>query len=283
MKLTVSIDGREAIPVRAISFAAGVEPFTRKRHLPPSLIWESALQAADIWPDGCGIPSLRLYLIDENGNPVAASFDYLESSACPTDLLPENDDPINKSSLRLPAGIFAYIDELQRFIDWLYPPGAHDGTCRDALLLSLDVQLPSDIGNALFDGFADVSKEASPVTLGSQAAIPEAADESCQPGTEDGSEKNNFDPERIWKKGAMVKELIGIWLTINGDLSEASRSKGGLKAANVERSYWDVEMCIKWATSHGKIRRNQATKNYVLEHEGSNFATLLKASFPNLV
>lgn len=89
--------------------------------------------------------------------------------------------------------------------------------------------------------------------------------------------------ERHWVKKAMVAELIGIWPTIRADLSEASRLKSGLKEANVKRCYWDVEMCIRWAVSQGKIKRDQATKNYVVENEGSNFSAILKASFPNLV
>ena len=176
MKITISIDGRDAIPVRAIPFAAGVDPFTRQRYLPPSLVWESAMQAADIWPDGLGIPPLRLYLMGENGKPVAASLDYLESSACSKDLSPENDDSINKSALRLPSGVFAYVDELHRFIDWLYPPGNHDGVCRDAIRLSLDVQLQSEIGNSIFDGFNNRSERAyRPELSCSQASGPEAS------------------------------------------------------------------------------------------------------------
>lgn len=87
------------------------------------------------------------------------------------------------------------------------------------------------------------------------------------------------DNSRVWKKNAMVAELKGIWPSITRDLSEASREKGELKAANVRRGYWNLDMCIKWAVAHGKITNNQQLKNYVIEKDDSPFAALLKTLF----
>lgn len=87
------------------------------------------------------------------------------------------------------------------------------------------------------------------------------------------------DNSRVFTKRAMVAELKGIWPSITGDLSEASREKGELKAANVQRGYWNVDMCIKWAVAHRKITNNQQLKNYVIEKDDSPFAALLKTLF----
>ncbi|MBT9521915.1 MAG: hypothetical protein IV101_13605 [Dechloromonas sp.] len=87
------------------------------------------------------------------------------------------------------------------------------------------------------------------------------------------------DNSRVFAKRAMVAELKGIWPSITGDLSEASREKGELKAANVRRGYWNVDMCIKWAVAHRKITNNQQLKNYVIEKDDSPFAALLKTLF----
>lgn len=84
------------------------------------------------------------------------------------------------------------------------------------------------------------------------------------------------DNSRVFAKRAMVAELKGIWPSIINDLGEASRAKGELKAANVRRSYWNVDMCIKWAVAHGKITNNQQLKNYVINKDDSPFAVLLK-------
>lgn len=106
-----------------------------------------------------------------------------------------------------------------------------------------DCRVTGDAVHALADEYTDV-----------QAAAPSEA-ESKDVG------ETLADNSRVWKKIAMVAELKGIWPSIAGDLSEASREKGGLKAANVRRSYWNVDMCIKWAVANGKITNNQQLKN----------------------
>ena len=140
MNLTFKIADREAIPARAIPFVAGTDTRTLLPRIQPSLIWQSARLAANAWSPG--IPALHLYLI-QDGEPVRATLAFLDAVANETEFLPEFDYPIRDSARRLPAELFVFADELQRFVGWLFPAGADEGMCADAPQLDLSLQLPS--------------------------------------------------------------------------------------------------------------------------------------------
>lgn len=93
------------------------------------------------------------------------------------------------------------------------------------------------------------------------------------------SNSQTFGEGNIWKKEAIVAELIGIWPSIERDISESSRATSGLSGARSRRGYWNVDMCIKWAVANGKIINNQATRNFVINNEDSPFAVILKTMF----
>ncbi len=152
MKLTFAIDGREALPVRAIPWVAGAETFTHKLVLPPSLIVLSARTACDSKDTNPGISLLRLYRYDKGGvQPVTAV--RLDATAPEYDFQPEADEPLRESTRRLPAGVFVFLDELQSFVDWIYPPGSHDGECRDAIALNTSPDLPDEMIEGIQEGF----------------------------------------------------------------------------------------------------------------------------------
>ena len=55
--------------------------------------------------------------------------------------------------VQLPAGVFVFLDELQSFVDWIYPPGSHDGECRDAIALNTSPDLPDEMIEGIQEGF----------------------------------------------------------------------------------------------------------------------------------
>jgi hypothetical protein len=143
MDIAFSVSGRKALPVRAIPFVAGIDPFSRNRNLPPSLIWEAARQAAEAWSSG--IPELRFYRLDYAGVVKPVTAEFMDASVHDADLQPENDYPIFVSVTQLPPDWFVFADDLQAFVDWLFQPGAHDGYCRERIELNLCPDLPSEL------------------------------------------------------------------------------------------------------------------------------------------
>lgn len=93
------------------------------------------------------------------------------------------------------------------------------------------------------------------------------------------SNSQTFGEGNIWKKEAMVAELVGVWPSIERDISESSRAASGLSGAHSRRGYWNVDMSIKWAVANGKIINNQATRSFVINKEDSPFAVILKTMF----
>lgn len=151
MDLTFTVDGREALPVRAIPWVAGAETFPRKLVLPPSLIVLSARTACDSKDANPGAPLLRFYRYDRGSvQPVTAV--RLDATAPECDFQPEADEPLRESTRRLPAGTFVFLDELRSFVDWIYPPGSHDGECRDAVALDTSPDVPAEMIEWLQEG-----------------------------------------------------------------------------------------------------------------------------------
>ncbi|MBN8463635.1 MAG: hypothetical protein J0M01_12620 [Dechloromonas sp.] len=151
MELTFTIDGREALPVRAIPWVAGAEIFTHKLVLPPSLIVLSARTACDSKDVDPGAPLLRFYRYDRGRvQPVTA--ERLHATAPECDFQPEADEPLRESTRRLPAGMFVFLDELRSFVDWIYAPGTHDGECRDAVALNTSPDVPAEMIEWLQEG-----------------------------------------------------------------------------------------------------------------------------------
>jgi len=151
MKLSFTVDGCEALPVRAIPWVAGYEKPTGKVNFPPSLLMQVAHEASHV-KDLYGAPLLRLYRIGERGaQPV--SIEYLNATAPESDFQPETDEPLRESTRRLPAGVFVFLDELRRCVDWLYPPGCFDGKCQDVIALNTSPDLPDEIIEELREGF----------------------------------------------------------------------------------------------------------------------------------
>lgn len=152
MKLSFSINGREALPVRAVPWVVGAEAFTRKVLLPPSLIVLSARTACDAKDTIPCSPLLGLYRYDKN-SVLPVTSERLDATAPEHDFQPEADEPLHESTSRLPAGVFVFLDELRRFVDWIYPPGCHDGECRDAIALNTSPDLPDEMIERLQEGF----------------------------------------------------------------------------------------------------------------------------------
>ncbi|MBP5996729.1 MAG: hypothetical protein KAX99_00905 [Azonexus sp.] len=172
MKLTFTTDGREALPVRSIPWVAAHERSTCKVTLPPSLLIlaaHTACRAEDAVP---GIPPLRLYRIGENGaQPV--SIEYLNAIAPESNFQPETDEPLRESTSRLPAGVFVFLDELRSFVDWIFPPGSHDGECRDAIKLNTSPDLPGEMIEELHEGFVAPKPNAQIERCNELATLPE--------------------------------------------------------------------------------------------------------------
>lgn len=81
------------------------------------------------------------------------------------------------------------------------------------------------------------------------------------------------------KRNALVKELVGIWPTIEQDLSDASRKTSGLcLAAKLGNAFWDVTKAIGWAVERGKITKQKAMQS-VSSNPDSVFAATLKQLF----
>jgi hypothetical protein len=85
-----------------------------------------------------------------------------------------------------------------------------------------------------------------------------------------------FPPSHM-KKAAMLKELVGIWPSIENDLSEVSRpSHNDLKKAKVRHGYWDVEIALKWAWREGKLsRENKKLENFIQADPDSVLSALI--------
>lgn len=152
MNLSFAINGREVLPVRAIPWVAGTEMFTHKLVLPPSLIVLSARAACDAKDTIPASPLLRLYRYDKD-RVLPVTSERLDATAPEHDFQPEADEPLRESTSRLPAGVFVFLDELRRFVDWIYPPGCHDGECRDAIALNTSPDLPDEMIERVQEGF----------------------------------------------------------------------------------------------------------------------------------
>ena len=138
--------------MRAIPWVAGYEQSTGKIMFPPSLLILTAHTTCHAKDANPGAPLLRLYRIGENGaQPV--SVEYLNAIAPEFDFQPETDEPLRESTSRLPAGVFVFLDELRKFVDWLYRPGCFDGECRDKVVLNTSPDLPAELTAVLLEGF----------------------------------------------------------------------------------------------------------------------------------
>lgn len=155
MNILVTIDGREAIPLQAIPFLTGSKPFTNEPVLAPSLIMLAARTACEgILPP---TPPLNLYLISEKGRVEQVKKEYLDCTAPESEFQPEDDAPLRESFKRLPSGLFAFRDELEKFLVWINPlddlgefldtltPGCMDAERR----WMFDPQLPKNIAEFL--------------------------------------------------------------------------------------------------------------------------------------
>ena len=152
MELSFSVNGREALPVRAVSWVVGAEAFTRKFLLPPSLIVQIVRTACDAKDTIPGSPLLRLYRYDKD-RVLPVTSERLDATAPEYDFQEEADEPLRESTSRLPAGVFVFLDELRRCVDWLYPPGCYDGVCRDVVELNTSPDLPDEMIERLQEGF----------------------------------------------------------------------------------------------------------------------------------
>ena len=77
----------------------------------------------------------------------------LDAIAPEHDFQEEADEPLRESTSRLPAGVFVFLDELRRCVDWQYPPGCHDEVCRDLVALNTSPDLPDEMIERLQEGF----------------------------------------------------------------------------------------------------------------------------------
>lgn len=146
----IGIPYREAIPVRAIPFAAGSEGFPRTPRLPPSALAQAMHQACD---DGSTATPVLRPLVLQAGKPTPVDLMYLDAVAPLSDFPQELDEPIRDSFSRLPPGMFVFADDLRQFMDWLFPPGAWDGQCREPIEIATKLELPESVNSTIYEGF----------------------------------------------------------------------------------------------------------------------------------
>ena len=139
--------------MRAVPWVVGAEMFTRRVLLPPYLIVSSARTACDAQDIIPSSPLLRLYRYDKKGRVLPVTSERLDAIAPEHDFQSEADEPLHEVTCRLPAGVFVFLDELRRFVDWIYPPGCYDGECRDAITLNTSPDLPDEMIERLREGF----------------------------------------------------------------------------------------------------------------------------------
>lgn len=151
----IRIPYREAIPVRALPFVAGSEGFPRAARFPPSLIIQALHQAQDA--STAGIPSLRAYAL-KDGKPTTVDSMALDIAAPISDFPPEIDEPIRDSFSRLPPGMFVFLDDLRAYMNWLLPPGALGGQCREEIEIVTELKLPEAVISTIYQGFDDARK-----------------------------------------------------------------------------------------------------------------------------
>lgn len=175
---TIRIQDREAIPIRALPFVAGSEGFPRAALFPPSLIVQALHQAQDA--STAGIPSLRAYAL-KDGKPTTVDSMALDVAAPISDFPPEIDEPIRDSFSRLPPGMFVFLDDLRAYMNWLLPPGALDGQCREEIEIVTNLNLPESVISTIYQGFNDARKDESTHRQCSSAEVSDIADADARP------------------------------------------------------------------------------------------------------
>lgn len=152
----IRIQNREAIPIRALPFVAGSEGFPRVSRFPPSLVILALHQACDD-AGMVGTPTLCAYAL-KDGKPTTIDPMFLDAAAPLSDFTSEMDEPICDSFSRLPPGMFVFLDDLRAYMNWLLPPGALNGQCRDAIEIVTELKLPEALISAIYQGFDDAPK-----------------------------------------------------------------------------------------------------------------------------
>ena len=78
-------------------------------------------------------------------------------------------------------------------------------------------------------------------------------------------------------RAALIKELSGVWPSIERDLSDNRRN--GLSVAKLQvHGFWDMNKAVKWASERGKITKQKAEQS-IATNPGSVFAATLKQIF----
>jgi hypothetical protein len=254
MEVLQIIQGREAVPVRAIPFLTGL------RKMSPDVVAQAlagmnhngkfvGFTAYKLRTDGSIKKTLpqewRIVALELEG--ISATLEDTQTShAAGTYAWRKQAIPI------LPAGVFVWRDELsEQYADSVRHMEHYEVDSSGMAFrvktpeLAFDIEVWPQWESLVLEGFAPAkvppqAQESPPDTPAPEpapAAPPEAVLMPAQ--------------ATVMKKAGLVKACMRQWPTIEADLGDAARN--GLSVARIGSRGWDERKALEWARSKGKL------------------------------
>ena len=289
MNVVVLIDGREAIPVRAIPFV------TASRLSPDTLV--DLLIPVSKFPDPMQPEALRL----DKGTQSWSKFDCLQWDGIRHRLqrlareLNPKKKPDHKTQAdwmdgaieRLPAGVFLWREDLERCIQ-AFDMRDYD---EERAVFDFSPHIPSNMCDYVREGFerllpVDTSpmRAEQPVSGGSgRSGIPtlvsdgkgEQADPPPPTMVQEQS-KIGETKEVLLKRRAFIDAFQRMWPSIERDLKDSSRNDLSDEAKFKKHGFWCVKPALNWAAQRGKIQGDSA-EAFVRAEPESELSVLVRA------
>lgn len=258
MNITIKIQEREAIPIRALPFVAGFEQFSLVPILPPYLIAMSAGMPND---PGIG-NSLATFTIE---NREIRQLDAREWGA----VIEHTDKPLNDAVRELPAGVFVFTDEFASWFKWLRQ--ADDQPFDpERFQIHLNPLVPDALHGVVMAGFGEV------------AAIDAADFHAIQHAAPIQKQAHSGIPSEIVsrKLNVMVAELEPIWPNIQNDINNGHKNGLRAQAKLSKHGKWNMTAALKWAIENRPIKKDKAAT--IVASDPTSELSVLLAQMLNL-
>lgn len=305
MNVVVLINGREAIPVRAIPFVSG-------RWMPPDVVARSFART-DHWRDMKDVPAYQLLGGAIQGPVLPKEWDVVEDllQALESRLHALSDDRtvtrpiwIIESTALLPPAVFVWKDQFEQYFHEEYSPQRFhwvDERPGDRELNFSPMIMPPELRNAVMEGFEsrventrtsdspphvpcelpfdnDPARSPAPPEPERETASSDDSKRGEAPRTTPPAQQQprvGEQAEIVRKRSVFIGEFRGMWRTIESDLRDGSKN-GLSETANARHGFWKIAPALDWAAERGKLDRDRAEK-FVRAQKESDLAFLLRA------
>lgn len=273
MKVIVTIEGREAIPVRAIPL------LTDWKKLSPDFVARIFAGDEELFLHLPAFESLCAYQLNSDGTSVATEKRAWESwvvrslEACSTRLRKtQTNHEVGYQQWRqeswalLPSGVFVWRDEFEAAYQSEYGPDSlralanRESYDAKAYVLNFSPEpwgLRDDWREVLMEGFAQ-----SILNIGlskANAAVSEEVPQNregmfVRSATLDGTE--TIEEDLPFKRAALIEKHSCDWPTIERDIADANRN-GLADAAKAGQRGWMESRALNWARAKGKLKNTE--------------------------